>query len=156
MTDGSGRNHLRVIFEIAGAVAVLLGLVFVGLELRQNTAAMTAQAVFELNNSANESHRLLAQDESLEQLVNSGYEDPTLLSETERRRFVRWMRVRFNALEAAWMYRDKGLLDESEWAGYRGGLCRTLSREGARWFWDAEIGSYAEGFVEDAEAWCLD
>jgi hypothetical protein len=106
MSERSGGN-LRVIFELAGAVAVLVGLVFVGLELRQNTAALSAQAVFELNNIGSDSHRLLAQDGSLEKLVHNGYEDPNSLSEDERRRFVRWISVTFNIFDAAWMYQNK-------------------------------------------------
>ncbi len=36
----SGDRNPKSVFELAGAVAVLLGLIFVGLELRQNTAAV--------------------------------------------------------------------------------------------------------------------
>ncbi len=100
MTDlDSGK--LRSVIEMAGAAAVLLGLIFVGLELRQNTAAMSAQAVFQLNDSANESHRLMAQDSELAELVHEGHEDPESLSDLERRMFIRWMRARFNLAEAA-------------------------------------------------------
>ena len=149
-------GKLRVISELAGATAVLLGLIFVGLELRQNTAALSAQAIFELNNSANDNHGLAVQDESLEELIHNGHKDPDSLSESDRRRYVRWMRMRFNAAEAAWIYQNKGLLNESEYAGYRSGLCGDLSRKGARWFWDNKFGNYAEGFVEDVESWCFD
>ena len=149
-------GKLRVIFELAGATAVLLGLIFVGLELRQNTAALSAQAIFELNNSGNDNHRLAVQDESLEELIHNGHKDPDSLSESDRRRYVRWMRMRFNAAEAAWIYQNKGLLNESEYAGYRSGLCGDLSRKGARWFWDNKFGNYVEGFVADVEASCFD
>ncbi len=60
MTDWDSEK-LRSVFEMAGAAAVLLGLIFVGLELKQK-AAMSAQAVFQLNDSADESHRLVAYD----------------------------------------------------------------------------------------------
>lgn len=149
-------DTVRIIVDLAGALAVLLGLVFVGLELRQNTAAISAQAVFDLNNVGNESHRLLAQDASLESLVHRGNEDPTALSEEELRRFSRWMRVRFNGIEAAWFYQSKGLLTEAESSGFRGSACDALASEGGSWFWNAEIGNYAEGFVADIEDWCFD
>ncbi len=153
MTDlDSGK--LRSVIEMAGAAAILLGLVFVGLELKQNTAAMSAQAVFQLNVSANENHRAMAQDSELSELVHKGYEDPESLSDIERRMFVSWMRLRFNIAEAAWIYRNKGLLDEADAAGYQGSICDTMSRNGARWFWESKIGNYAEGFVNDVEKWC--
>ena len=147
-------GKIRSLIEMAGAAAVLLGLIFVGLELRQNTAAMSAQAVFQLNDSANESHRLMAQDSELAELVHEGHEDPESLSDLERRMFIRWMRARFNLAEAAWIYRNKGLIDEADAAGYQGAICDTMSRKGARWFWDNDFGNYADGFVEDVEKWC--
>ncbi len=52
------------------------------------------------------------------------------------------------------MYQRKGLLTDAESAGYRSATCTTLAREGAIWFWEAEMGNYAQGFVEDVKAWC--
>ena len=153
MTDlDSGK--LRSVIEMAGAAAVLLGLIFVGLELKQNTAAMSAQAVFQLNASSNDNHLAMAQDSELSELVHKGFEDPESLSDIERRMFVSWMRLRFNIAEAAWIYRNKGLLDEADAAGYQGSICDTMSRNGARWFWESKFGNYAEGFVNDVEKWC--
>ena len=155
MRDWSS-GKLRVTSELAGAATVLLGLIFVGLELRQNTAALSAQAIFDLNNISNDNHRLVAQDDALEELVYNGHKNPDSLSDSDRRRFVRWMRIRFNVAEAAWIYRKNGIIDESEYTGYRSGLCDDLSSKGTRWFWDNEFGNYAEGFVEDVEAWCFE
>ena len=45
-------------------------------------------------------------------------------------------------------------IDPAESAGYRASTCETLAREGARWFWEAEMGNYADGFVEDVTEWC--
>ncbi len=153
MTDlDSGK--LRSVIEMAGAAAVLLGLIFVGLELKQNTATMSAEAVFQLNASTNDLHLAMAQDSELSELVHKGLEDPASLSDIERRMFVSWMRVRFNLAEAAWIYRNKGLLDEADAAGYQGSICDTMSRNGARWFWESKFGNYAEGFINDVEKWC--
>ena len=148
-------GKVKVILELTGVVAIFLGLVFVGLELSQNTAVASAQAIFQLNNSSNGNHILIAQDPVLAELVNKGYEDPESLSDIERRMFVRWMRVRFNLMEASWLYYEKGLVDEGDFAGIRGSICETMSLKGARWFWDNGIGNYADGFVEDVNNWCV-
>ena len=154
MTDWRN-GKLRSVIEGAGAGAVLLGLVFVGLELRQNTAALSAQAIFQINDSSNESHRALAQDPILAELVYKGYEDPESLSDLERRMFIRWMQVRFNLAESAWLYHEKGLIDQGEFAGVKGSMCERLSKKGPRWFWENTSGFYAEGFVEDVNQWCF-
>ena len=154
MTDW-GNGKLRNVIEMAGAGAVLLGLIFVGLELRQNTTALSAQAIFQLNDSANEAHRSLAQDPVLSELVYKGNEDPESLTDDERRRFTSWLRAVFNIHESAWIYHRKGLIQESDFAGWKGSTCNVLSSDGARWFWANNIGSYADGFVEDVEKWCF-
>lgn len=147
--------EVRGLVEIVGLVAVLLGLVFVGLELRQNTAALSAQAVFELNDSSNENHRAVAQDPELALLVSKGYADPTTLSNLELERFVRWMRVRFNLAEAGWLYHRQGLIDDGEFAGIKGSICMDLKKQGAKWFWNNSLGRYASGFTDDVTRWCL-
>ena len=154
MADRSAGN-LKILIELAGGGAILVGLIFVGLELRQNTAALSAQAIFQLNDSANEAHRSLAQDPALSELVHKGNEDPESLTDDERRRFTSWLRAVFNNHESAWIYHRKGLIQESDFAGWKGSTCNVLSSDGARWFWANNIGSYADGFVEGVEKWCI-
>ena len=58
MSDSSARN-LKTVIEAAGAGAVLLGLIFVGLEVKQNTAAMQAATIQGLADSSQEQLLLL-------------------------------------------------------------------------------------------------
>ena len=54
---------LSKIAEIVGLIAVVISLVFVGLEVRHNTATTAAQALLDLNSSVNEA-MLLQSDKS--------------------------------------------------------------------------------------------
>ena len=153
MTDW-GNGKLRNLVEMAGAGAIFLGLIFVGLELQQNTAALSAQAIFLLNDSANADHRSVAQDPVLAELVYKGYEDPESLNDNERHRFTHWLNAVFNSHESAWLYHRKGLIQESDYAGWKGSTCYILSFNGARWYWTNNLGNYADGFIEDVEEWC--
>jgi hypothetical protein len=150
----SGR--FRALVEITSAAAVVLGLVFVGLELNQNTDAIGAQAIFELNASSNESFRQIAENPELTEILRRGYADPQSLDENERYRFDYWVRAIFNTYESAYVYYKKGLIEESDFAGWRGSFCELLRRNGARQFWTGNLGTYADGFVEDANSWCQD
>jgi hypothetical protein len=47
-------SNLKNVLETAGAYAVLLGLVFVGFELRQNTAAVQAATIQELTHASSD------------------------------------------------------------------------------------------------------
>ena len=87
-------GKLRTIVELSSAGAVLLGLVFVGMELRQNTSVVSAQAVHDLNESANNAMLQLAQDADLADLTLRGNENPRALNDTERQQYNAWMLVR--------------------------------------------------------------
>jgi hypothetical protein len=135
---------------------VVLGLIFVGFELRRNTADVSAQANFELNDSSNNAFRDIAQNPEFAKLIGRGYADPDSLDIKERDRFNYWLRSAFNAHESAGLYFDKGLIDESDFAGWRGSLCGLLQRKGAHQFWIGILGYDADGFVVDANRWCPD
>ena len=55
-------EKLRGLFELAGAGAVLLGLVFVGLELKQNTEAVEAASLQNQTDASTEFLLLIASD----------------------------------------------------------------------------------------------
>ena len=149
-------GRFKALIEVTGVVAVVLGLVFVGLELNQNTAVISAQAIFELNASSNEAFREVAQNPDLADLLDRGYADPDSLNANELDRFNYWLRAVFNANESAYLYYKKGLIEEGDFAGWREALCALLQRKGAEQFWTGNLGNYAEGFVDDVNDWCFD
>jgi hypothetical protein len=128
---------------------VIVGIIFLVVEIRQtsrqieqNTAALGAQTIFQINESSNGSRRAIAQDAELAELLMKGNEDPEALTELERERFIQWTRARLAFLEAYWLYRSKGLIDDRDAAGMRGSICGTLTVKGVRWvdlnvrFWE--------------------
>lgn len=149
-------NRVRIIVEISSAVAVFLGLVFVGLELRQNTSVVSAQAIHDLNESANGAMLQLAQNAELAGLTLRGNEDPESLNDIERQQYNAWMRAVFNIYESAWIYSEKGLIDEDDFAAWRNSFCRNIGRSGFRVFWNDNSGAWSEKFEADARSWCAD
>jgi hypothetical protein len=148
--------------SILANVGVLAGIVFLGIEVQQNSAqieqntvAVAAQAVFELNQEANEIRRTLYPDASLTELIDKGFDDPGSLTEIESLRFDNYFGTVLNTYEAAWIYRQKGLVEEAEYAGWRDSICGMLHREGGRSFWESGKTSYADGFIEDVSGWCF-
>ena len=78
------QKGLKEVLETVGSVAVLIGLVFVGFKLRQNTAALqsvTSQGLLEQSDQAN---FLLATNPELDDLVSRGARE--WFNEFEQRR----------------------------------------------------------------------
>ena len=141
---------------------VVVGIIFLVVEIRQtskqieqNTAALSSDTIFQLVESSNEAKRAFAQDAELAELLMKGNKDPEALTELDRERFIQWTRARFSFLEAYWLYRSKGLIDDRDAAGMQGSICGTLAMKGARWVWQNRPGNYTDGFVEDVESLCF-
>jgi hypothetical protein len=149
-------GKIRTIVEISSAGAVLLGLVFVGMELRQNTSVVSAQAIHDLNESANSAMLLLAQDAALADLTLRGNGHPQALNDAERQQYNAWVRAVFNIHESAWMYNKKGLIDDDDFLGWKTSICKNLQRQGLKEFWNANRGSWPKEFQEDVAHWCTE
>jgi hypothetical protein len=81
-------NDLANIGQVIGAIAVVISLIYVALQIRQNTNAVrsaTAQAVHEHFSIW---YNLVAADVELAQIAANGLRDYSSLSEQERVRFV--------------------------------------------------------------------
>ena len=152
--SSSKSAKVRNIVELVSAAAVLLGLVFVGLELRQNTSMISAQATYDLNESANTALLEIIQDPELADLILKGNGDPASLNESELHRYHGWVRIVLNIHEAAWLYFKKGLISEDEFVGWKGSFCRNTQPNGVIEYWNGNAGSFVEGFRDEANTWC--
>ena len=144
----------RNTIELVSSGAVLLGLVFVGMELRQSTSTISAQATYDLNESANIVLLELTQNPQLAELVLKGNRDPTSLDANELYRYHSWVRIVLNIHEAAWLFNKKGLISEDEFLGWKNSLCRNTQPPGVDEYWNGREGSFVRGFWDEADSWC--
>ena len=148
MSDSSDRNR-KTIVEAAGAVAVLLGLVFVGLEVKQNTAAMQAATIQGLADSSQEHLLLLASNPELLEIQQKAVTDPDQLSETEARQFFLIERTRWLRSHVAFQQFRRGTLGVDDWQPYERLLCRRQLSS-----WQQHKSVFSNQFVEFVESTC--
>jgi hypothetical protein len=149
MTQKKNRAQIT---EIVGIVAVVLGLVFVGLELAQNTAATRAQTVqavqLDLRNQLNFSKELA-------EISMKSPEERTLAEALMRRQyFFRAMR----SYENQWYHYSQGYLDEHLFRAYQQHLRITIGLENYREIWDErkQMGFFHPGFVDYVDEYLLE
>ena len=82
--------------ELIGIVAVIVSILILGYEIRQNTDTSAAQAVFELNESARQTLFQEATDPNLASLISKAEKDLEALSELERYMYGRWVFAHVN------------------------------------------------------------
>ena len=82
--SNKGNLNLRTVVEAASAGAVLLGLIFVGLELRQNTAAVQAATFQDLTHASSDFLIEIGFDVETAKLYSGARQNPDILSPDER------------------------------------------------------------------------
>jgi hypothetical protein len=131
--------------EIVGGAAVVVSLVFVGIQLRANANVLEAQAVFDLREANGSLVRDLTGNQELSEVLYRGYNDYSALSELERWRFGLWVNEVLRIRLLAWEYGQRGLLDEEEFESWQTVTCDYLDAyPGARAVWD-NGGAYLRG-----------
>jgi len=147
--------------ETVGVIAIVISLVLVGIEIRQNTNAAAAQAVMALKQEFNENDRSVINDPELAELMVRASADAvraegtvSSLSSADIIRLERLARSRFNVREAAYNFYRRGLLDESEYAQWREGICGELKNPGMRMYWNQNPTGFEAEFMRDADSRC--
>jgi hypothetical protein len=130
-------EQLAYVGEIVASVAVVASLIYVGVQVNQNTRAVQAAAVNATTETANAIRLSIYQDPEIARIYQSGLEDVTSLSSLERTQFRLLMH---NAVWALWntyaQVRFSGLA-RATWEAQEPLIRRFLGTPGGRWFWES-------------------
>jgi hypothetical protein len=126
-----GRKGINAnsIIELLSAGAVLVGLIFVGFELRQNTAAVEATTLQSSTDASVEWMMSIASDPELTRIWTTPPTDLDRMTDTERHQLHLLLRSQWFRFQNAYLQRQRGTLSEDDWKIYRGYVCRTHAKE---------------------------
>lgn len=147
-------DSLKGILELVGSGAVLVGLIFVGLELRQNTAALEATSLQNQTDASTDFLTLVASDAELARIWLVASDDPAQLNETDAFRYLMLARARWLRMQNAYLQWQRGMLTDDDWSFYEGLICN-LETDGAIQFeatWNAHRSALVGEFVEFVES----
>lgn len=135
-------EQVYLISQIVAAVAILLSLIFVALQLRQNTEQLRKNQradtnAFETGGSTLVQNVMLvlAKDEGLSDLVARGRKGLSNLSEAEQVRFGYYLMASLYHVQFAYQAYRKGSSDDDIWRGHAGSLTPLLRSPGVRDWW---------------------
>ena len=120
--------ELKSILELLSAAAVLLGLAFVGFELRQNTAAVEASSRQSTSDASVAWLLTIASDPELAHLWGIASQEPQKLSDTEAVQLHLLVRSQWIRFQNAYLQWKNGTLSDDDWNIYEGFICRTRMR----------------------------
>jgi hypothetical protein len=144
-------REYALIAEVVGGLAVVIGLIFVGLELRQNTLMQRVTATQALSVNYENAVDALGKDTETACIYVRGIMGLDNLNGIERYRFfVLWFHV-LRAGEQLHYYSLEGMVDERIWRGYERQLNEIFRYPGVQQYWEVRKDWYSDefqGFVE--------
>jgi len=147
-------ERLRVVAEAVGFVAVVLSIVFLALEIRQNTAAMRAAGVQEATNVARQQLLMLVTDADAHRIEMLGHEDPNQLTPEELRRYRYMIRSFWLGMQGLFRQWQLGVLPDEEWTVMSGVICSELSTAGVSSGWPDQRRALIPDFVNFVDSAC--
>lgn len=121
--------------EALGAIAVVVTLVYLSRQVRENTLSVRRATTHDALESIADFNQLVASDPQLVDLFWRGTGDPDSLSEAEWRRFVSLASTLVRRFELLYLDHVEGVLPSEVWATQQTNIATWLVKPGAqRWF----------------------
>ncbi len=140
----------RGFLDFAGGLAVLIGLIFVGLELRQNTAAVETASLQNQTDASIDFLLLIASDDELARIWLDASRDPDQLNEIDSLRYFFISRSRWLRMQNAYLQWRREALTDEDWSFYNGIICDAGNTGAIRFTktWDQHKIQLTDGFVD--------
>ena len=140
-------DQLNWWLTVGANVGVLVGLIFVGLEVRNSTDAVSAQTADSVADGYNTVNLAAIADPAMARLLHVGIEHPERLTDLEAYRFSLLIRSYFNQYHRVHRLYQLGLVSEEEWAEYAVEIGGFMSTPGVTLF--VEGNPLPEDFLSD-------
>ena len=114
--------------EILGTIGVIASMIFVGLEVRQNTQAVRASAIQESTNVARQQVLTIAADPELMRLEFLCQDDPPELTEDEENRCTYLSLSFWWGMQGLFEQWRLDVLPDETWASWRRVICLNWAR----------------------------
>ena len=149
-------DMLAQLGEFVGGFFVVVSLVYLAYQVRQNTRSIKAENYARVLNRMSEMQSRLALDADLNHIVVVGAEDPGRLTHAERVRFAWALYELIGTAEFVYHQFRDGTLSETVWLRWRKTLGWWLSHPGMRAWWRAKPTPFSADFEALADEFIRD
>ena len=132
--------------EFLGGIAVVVSLIYLAGQIRQNSRLLEASAADAMMQNVFQSTVLLAQDGEVSRIFWDGIADRDGLSEADQRRFDPLLSMQFQGYSQQHEYSLRGLAHTRAWKTQEIGMRWQLEQPGVRQWWREWGGTFAQEF----------
>ncbi len=137
--------------EWAGAIAVVVTLIYLAIQIRQNNRGLRVNAYYQTADHITSTIVPIAQDPALSSIWNRGISRPDELSEEEWDRFVMLIIAYLHQNEAQYFAQQHGFHDEAIWRAKQFELATWVNRPGIQRVWETYKDHLSSDFVRTVE-----
>ena len=152
-------EEFNYIAEIIGSIAIIASLIYVALQVRQNTIAVRLSTLHDVKDTIREVNLLVAEQGDLAEILFEGFQGLDKLSGAPRARFYTWAHNLFLGYENLYLQYLGGALDPRHWSGMAQHMTDVSSVPGLQAYWadrrqwfTEEFRNYWENEVSPAPA----
>jgi len=139
-------DAIGAVGEILGALAVVVSLGYVAIQIRQNTEATRDLAAQNLTTADAEANYLLAGNAELSRIVQDGVFNHSELNEYEQFRFNALFFAVYSQFDFAYRRYKSGKLDEISWKKMEYEIPLYLHLPGANEWWEQDKSRFTDEF----------
>ncbi len=154
MADRSAGN-LKTFIELGGGGAILVGLIFVGLELRQNTAAVETATMQSLTDMSAQYLMLIGSSPDLNRLYIKAAKGLGELEEAEALQLYHLTLSQWIRFQSAFLHWQRGTMSDQDWVVYKNFICSkstAIKHQIRVASWDSYKSILVDPFAEFVEA----
>jgi hypothetical protein len=138
--------------ELIAALATLGTLIYLALQIRQNTASTKIAASQSILASLNQALHVASSTPQAARATILGQTDYEQLEESEQAQFIVWIFSWFRVLEQAHFYYERGYLENEIWSGQVEHLKQVIKGPSVSQWWEARRAFFRPSFVQLVEA----
>jgi hypothetical protein len=148
----NGLAEFAQIAEIIAALAVVVSIFYVGIQLKANTAAIQSASVQAITNTSMEFLSVQNTNLDLSKIRETGDLDPSDLDPDDVYRYFILNRQVWLMFQNVYLQRDLGVVGSKLWGTYSRIICFELVKPGTVETWQSHARNLDPGFVAVVEA----
>lgn len=129
-------NDMYLLSQIVAAILVAPTLLYLALQVRQNTAQMRANASFQWISASGQMNALVAGDRQAASVFRRGWDDPDALDDDERMQYLVHVGQFMQIYSTMFELHEDGLLPDSQWHNCRKDIVSLINSAGGLWVWE--------------------
>jgi hypothetical protein len=145
-------QSLANIGEIIGAIVVILSLVYVAIQVRQNTEAQRTENYARALERVAAIQSTLSQDSEISLIFSKGVVDTSKLTPQEKVRFTWSLYETFGAFEFMFLASKTGSIVEEVWSRWSAAIAWWLTFPGVQAWWKARPLPFTDSFTSFVES----